>query len=516
MPLVNRFSLSTLAKVLIDDDYASKNDAQVLTRVVDAGHATRTDLDACIDLIEKSGLGDDKKKSALKELERFMAASATGIEAELFSAPTHLTEGLKREGIADLGALLEKARAPSQRFSLARDMGINEKSLRALVKQADLLRVDGMDAKLAKVLLDNGVDSVPELSNRNVDNLFNKLKDFAGSREAWIIQFKMPSKDDLRALIDGASQLDAVVEFGQPSSGFELLSMEERIRLMDDQDPSLENVPMDSLEELVNTHGLDNIGRIKEVLALNAMEVASGYLDYAGLADVPSAEDMASGAADPDVVDPTGSVYWSREPEVEAFTDQSGKLLGATITYGWTLEPAGYHQRYFYDHVEKRITGSSEYDSYNGEEVYGDTVHPGSPESGSATAISAMNFEKLAEDLVYISEGDEPWRRWAVDFEGDINAANVKKYLHDFNGIEIGISDPNEPDGFWEYYLDPQTYGAPEAQKYAALKTAMESELTDIRFIHIGKPGRVENEVYLMGKNADGMLVGLSSKSIET
>src|SRR5688572_13353945 len=133
-------TLSSLTQVLINDGRASKNDAEILTRVVEAGQATREELDQAKDLIEKSSLPMGAKKTALAHLESFLDRTAQGLEAELFGAPVGLANRLRFHGIDSRDQLLAKAATPAQRQSLAQQIGTDEKLLRQLAKQADLLR----------------------------------------------------------------------------------------------------------------------------------------------------------------------------------------------------------------------------------------------------------------------------------------------------------------------------------------------------------------------------------------
>src|SRR5688572_26962584 len=92
-------TLRAVANVLIQDGHASQNDAKILEKLVEGGHASRTELDQVIDVIESSTLGAEKKKHALRELRGFLSGSAQGIEKSFFAADVALTERLSRAGV---------------------------------------------------------------------------------------------------------------------------------------------------------------------------------------------------------------------------------------------------------------------------------------------------------------------------------------------------------------------------------------------------------------------------------
>jgi len=508
-------TLSNLTKVLIQDNRASVNDAKILERVVDAGHASRADLDTCIDLIESSGLDDAQKKSALRELEGFMESTATGLEKELFGASTSLINRLGREGIETPADLLEKARTPAQRESLAHEINYDEKEIRQLAKQADLLRVDGMDSKLAKVLIDAGIDSVPELGSRNAENLYKKLRGFSGTQDSWIIKFKCPSKDDVKALVDAAKGLDRVLEFGRPTSGFEALSIEDRVKMMNDWQGPLRSEDIDDPAAFFRDAGVPDVAAAMPHIVRAGMQFVSNYMEYNGPDNV-SVDDLVSGRVTSEtLMDSDGiDLGFSNKPEVTAFKDDAGNLVGAKLSFGFYADPAEYSQSFFYDHIEKRLTHSIEEDHYNGEELYSESIYASEPMSGTKESRLGNELFKIAEGLTYISEGDEPWRRVvASDMPGSITEANLKEHVISFPGAEYSIRDTAD---FWDYYLDPDTYGQPEADQYGRVKDWMESNLHDIKFVHVGNDRRVDNYVYLVGLSDEGKLVGLQAKSIET
>ncbi|SRR5690554_3212768 len=84
---------------------------------------------------------------------------------------------LKEFGIEKVEQLLEAAAEKKGRTKLANDTGISEKLILTWVNHADLYRVKGIGPQYAELLEAAGVDSVPELANRNGANLLAKMKE---------------------------------------------------------------------------------------------------------------------------------------------------------------------------------------------------------------------------------------------------------------------------------------------------------------------------------------------------
>jgi hypothetical protein len=514
MPL----SLTNLTRVLIQDGRASKNDAEILTRVVEAGHASRDELASAKDVIESSGLSIDKKRLALQKLESFLDESATGLEANLFGVDPGLANRLRYEGVDSLGKLLSKAATPAQRQSLANELGTDEKTLRTLAKQADLQRVPGLDDKLAHVLIDQGIDSVPELAGRNVDNLHAKLKEFNGTQEAFIIKFHLPTKAELADMVSEAGGLDRALSFGRPTSGWEALTPSERVDMMMDEDSSLTTNWVDeSATDFFARHDLDRVASALPHLKLDAGHFIAGNLEYNGAPDA-TGEAIANGTFTEADLDDDSYAEWSTEPSVTEFLDGDGKLLGAKLEWSISIDPAEYSISAYYDHVEGRFTESIEYDHYNSEVNYRDDYFITSPSSGSVAAVRNEKLKDLSEGLLYISESDHPFEPTARAFGGPpLSEARVRdKLLWSDSSAEISIGDADRTKDFWEYYTDADIHSPADAAKFTALKEYMEEHLTDLRIIKTGEPGASERRMWLVGFDDAGNLQGLTARSIET
>ncbi len=84
-------------------------------------------------------------------------------------------EKLKAVGINTTEALLEKGSTPAARNKLVEDSGISKKLILRWINMADLFRIKGVGEEYADLLEAAGVDTVPELAQRNAANLFEKM-----------------------------------------------------------------------------------------------------------------------------------------------------------------------------------------------------------------------------------------------------------------------------------------------------------------------------------------------------
>ncbi|MCI0426125.1 MAG: DUF4332 domain-containing protein, partial [Actinobacteria bacterium] len=82
---------------------------------------------------------------------------------------------LRKAGIRTSKALIETASTRRGRSELARATGITPKDLQMWVHHADLLRVRGVGAEYAELLVAAGVDTIRDLRRRNPTALVAKI-----------------------------------------------------------------------------------------------------------------------------------------------------------------------------------------------------------------------------------------------------------------------------------------------------------------------------------------------------
>lgn len=109
---------------------------------------------------------------------------------------------LSDAGITTTQALLEQGKTPKGRDELARATGISASLILEWVNHVDLFRVRGIGSEYADLLEEAGVDTVPELAQRNPKNLHktliqtnedkNLVRQVPGASqvEAWVTQAK--------------------------------------------------------------------------------------------------------------------------------------------------------------------------------------------------------------------------------------------------------------------------------------------------------------------------------------
>ncbi|GAA4893272.1 DUF4332 domain-containing protein [Ferrimonas pelagia] len=82
---------------------------------------------------------------------------------------------LSDAGVATLEQLLESAASKAGRGKLAQATEISESLILNWVNRADLARIKGVSTQYADLLEAAGVDTVPELAQRNAANLHAKM-----------------------------------------------------------------------------------------------------------------------------------------------------------------------------------------------------------------------------------------------------------------------------------------------------------------------------------------------------
>jgi predicted flap endonuclease-1-like 5' DNA nuclease len=82
---------------------------------------------------------------------------------------------LQAAGISTLEKLLETGSTAAGRKKLAEDSGLSGKLILRWINMADLFRIKGIGQEFADLLEAAGVDTVPELAQRNANNLHQSL-----------------------------------------------------------------------------------------------------------------------------------------------------------------------------------------------------------------------------------------------------------------------------------------------------------------------------------------------------
>lgn len=117
---------------------------------------------------------------------------------------------LQGAGIATTQALLEKGASPQGRKEIAEKTGISETLILRWVNHVDLFRIKGIGEEYADLLEAAGVDTVPELAQRNPENLHQKL--VAVNQEKKLVR-QLPNQAQVSDWIEQAKQLPRVITY---------------------------------------------------------------------------------------------------------------------------------------------------------------------------------------------------------------------------------------------------------------------------------------------------------------
>jgi predicted flap endonuclease-1-like 5' DNA nuclease len=117
---------------------------------------------------------------------------------------------LQGAGVGTLDQLLEKGAAPTGRKEIAEKTGVSEKLILRWANMADLFRIKGVGEEYADLLEAAGVDTVPELAQRNPENLHNKL---AEVNEAKNLVRRVPTVEEVGGWVGQAKQLPRVLTY---------------------------------------------------------------------------------------------------------------------------------------------------------------------------------------------------------------------------------------------------------------------------------------------------------------
>jgi len=115
-------------------------------------------------------------------------------------------------GVATTEALLERGASASGRAALAESSGISGTLILEWVNHVDLMRIDGVGSEYSDLLEAAGVDSPPELAQRNATNLAITLQEVVAARPG--IVRRIPSEAEVAGWIAQARTLPKIVTHG--------------------------------------------------------------------------------------------------------------------------------------------------------------------------------------------------------------------------------------------------------------------------------------------------------------
>jgi len=117
---------------------------------------------------------------------------------------------LREAGIATIEALLKAGSSPKGRQELAEKTGIGDALILEWVNLADLFRIIGIGEEYSDLLEEAGVDTVPELAQRNPDNLYAKMVEVNAAKS---LVRKLPGLSQVKGWVEQAKGLDRIVTY---------------------------------------------------------------------------------------------------------------------------------------------------------------------------------------------------------------------------------------------------------------------------------------------------------------
>ncbi|MGI6740661.1 MAG: DUF4332 domain-containing protein [Brevefilum sp.] len=113
-------------------------------------------------------------------------------------------------GVKTVERLLKEGATPKGRQELADKTGISRTLILEWVNHADLYRIKGVAEEYSDLLEEAGVDTVPELAQRNPENLYAALVE---TNKAKKLVRKLPSPRQVADWVEQAKHMDRVIQY---------------------------------------------------------------------------------------------------------------------------------------------------------------------------------------------------------------------------------------------------------------------------------------------------------------
>jgi len=117
---------------------------------------------------------------------------------------------LKAAGVRSSNALLSEGASARGRKEIASRSGISEAKILEWVNHVDLYRIKGVGEEYADLLEAAGVDTVPELAQRNAHNLYEKMQEVNRSKR---LVRKLPAESQVLGWCKQAKRMPRVINY---------------------------------------------------------------------------------------------------------------------------------------------------------------------------------------------------------------------------------------------------------------------------------------------------------------
>jgi predicted flap endonuclease-1-like 5' DNA nuclease len=118
-------------------------------------------------------------------------------------------EKLRAVGVSTTDELLAKSKTPAERQALSAASGLSEAQVLKFANMADLYRIGGVGSEFAELLVAAGVDTVPELAQRNAENLSKRM---AKLNQEMDLTRHVPLESQVTRWVEQAKVLPRMVE----------------------------------------------------------------------------------------------------------------------------------------------------------------------------------------------------------------------------------------------------------------------------------------------------------------
>lgn len=119
-------------------------------------------------------------------------------------------ELLAKEGIKTVEGLLKAGAKSKDRKRIAESLQISEKLILEWVNHADLFRIKGIGEEYSDLLEEAGVDTVPELAQRNPENLTEKMAEINAAKD---LVRRLPVLSQVEDWVKQAKDLPRIIEY---------------------------------------------------------------------------------------------------------------------------------------------------------------------------------------------------------------------------------------------------------------------------------------------------------------
>lgn len=119
-------------------------------------------------------------------------------------------EKLAAAGVTTVERLLEAGAKPEGRKALEEASGLSGKLILRWVNMADLFRIKGVGEEYADLLEAAGVDTVPELAQRNAANLHAKMAEVNAAKA---LVRALPGESQVASWVEQAKALPRAVHY---------------------------------------------------------------------------------------------------------------------------------------------------------------------------------------------------------------------------------------------------------------------------------------------------------------